>query len=318
MHHFWIGYNGTNDPICGKFRVISLSKVAGLRNIPFKMGFVLLWLMPHAASAGTIYRCVGSDEVPHFVETKIAGSTCKVVSQFKSPSNARALESALATPKPEPVANQSATEQASETDITPSVKVTDNVGTRVSRGAIYKKQVDGVNVYTNLGGKGAGNLHTRYVVIEKCYACSLTNTVNFGTIKLNTLAYVDEIRAASKRFGVDEAIVRAIIHAESAYRPNALSRAGAQGLMQLIPATAKRFGVNDPYNPSQNIQGGVEYLAWLLKRYSNDLTLASAAYNAGEGAVDRYKGVPPYKETRNYVVRVGQLAERYRKALKSG
>ena len=88
--------------------------------------------------------------------------------------------------------------------------------------------------------------------------------------------------------------------------------------MQLIPATAKRFGVNDAFDPAQNIEGGVQYLAFLLKRYKNDLSLASAAYNAGEGAVDRYKGVPPYRETRNYVVRVGQLADRYRKALDPG
>lgn len=278
----------------------------------------LLGLMSLTASAGTIYRCVGSDEVPHFVETKIPGAACKAVSQFKSPSNARALEANTAPPTAQATANKTVPVDVADTDVTPSVKVTDGDGTRVSRGAIYKKQVNGVSEYTNLGGKGAGNLHSRYVVIEKCYACSLSNTINFGTIKLNTQLFTDEIRAASQRFGVDEAIVRAIIHAESAYRPNALSRAGAQGLMQLIPATAKRFGVADPYNPKQNIQGGVQYLAWLLKRYSNDLTLASAAYNAGEGAVDRYKGVPPYKETRNYVVRVGQLAERYRKALKSG
>ena len=105
------------------------------------------------------------------------------------------------------------------------------------------------------------------------------------------------------------------IHAESAYRPNALSHAGAQGLMQLIPATASRFGVADPFDPSQNIRGGVRYLAWLMKRYSSNLTLVAAAYNAGEGAVDRNGGVPPYSETQRYVQRVGQLADRYRSAL---
>ena len=289
--------------------MISLAKVKALPSVPIKMVFIVLLLVAPSASAGTIYRCVGSDDVPHFAEAKIPGTVCKAVSQYKS--------SGPATAPTTPVADQAAATEA-DSDATPSVKVSGTDGTRVSRGAIYKKQVDGVSVYTNMGGKGAGSLHTRYVVIEKCYACGLTNAVNFGTIKLNTQAYVDEIRSASQRFGVDEAIVRAIIHAESAYRPNALSRAGAQGLMQLIPSTAKRFGVDDPFNPGQNIQGGVQYLAWLLKRYSNDLTLAAAAYNAGEGAVDRYNGVPPYKETRNYVIRVGQLTERYRKALKSG
>jgi soluble lytic murein transglycosylase-like protein len=139
--------------------------------------------------------------------------------------------------------------------------------------------------------------------------------VNFGSVKLNTSSFTSEIHNASRQFGVDEAVVRAIIHAESAYRANAVSHAGAQGLMQLIPATASRFGVSDPFDPAQNIQGGVKYLAWLMKRYSSDLTLVAAAYNAGEGAVDRNGGVPPYSETRRYVQRVGQLADRYRSAL---
>ena len=129
---------------------------------------------------------------------------------------------------------------------------------------------------------------------------------------MNTDAYRNEIAAAANEFGVDEAVVRAIIHAESAFNPNALSRVGAQGLMQLMPATAKRFGVGNAFEPSQNIRGGVRYLAWLLKRFKGDLTLAAAGYNAGEGAVDKYRGVPPYSETQRYVVRVAQLAERYR------
>ena len=95
---------------------------------------------------------------------------------------------------------------------------------------------------------------------------------------------------------MDEAIVRAIIHAESSFNPNALSRVGAQGLMQLMPPTARRFGVTNSYDANvQNIRGGVQYLAWLLKRFNGNLTLAAAGYNAGEGAVDRYKGVPPYQ-----------------------
>ncbi|MNN81932.1 Soluble lytic murein transglycosylase precursor [compost metagenome] len=112
-------------------------------------------------------------------------------------------------------------------------------------------------------------------------------------------------------------MVRAIIHAESAFNPTALSRAGAQGLMQLMPATARRFGVTDAYDSGQNIRGGVKYLSWLLRRFNGDLTLAAAGYNAGEGAVDRHGGVPPYRETQYYVRRVAQLADRYRGELAS-
>jgi soluble lytic murein transglycosylase-like protein len=136
--------------------------------------------------------------------------------------------------------------------------------------------------------------------------------VDFNTLRLNTAAYNAEISAASRDYGVDEAIVRAIIHAESAFNPNALSRVGAQGLMQLMPATARRFGVGNPFDAAQNIRGGVQYLAFLLKRFNGDLRLAAAGYNAGEGAVDKYKGVPPYSETQRYVQRVGLLAQRYR------
>ena len=153
--------------------------------------------------------------------------------------------------------------------------------------------------------------------VETCFPCGALPGVDFGKVGLNTSAYAAEIHTAATQYGVEEAIVRAIIHAESAYRANAVSRAGAQGLMQLIPATARRFGVADSFNPGQNIAGGVQYLAFLLKRYNSNLTLAAAAYNAGEGAVDRNGGVPPYAETQRYVQRVGQLADRYRTALAS-
>ncbi|MGM3213590.1 lytic transglycosylase domain-containing protein, partial [Klebsiella pneumoniae] len=100
-----------------------------------------------------------------------------------------------------------------------------------------------------------------------CYACGVNPRVDFGTVRLNTTAFQSEITSAAREFGVDEAVVRAIIHAESAYNPTALSRAGAQGLMQLMPPTAARFGVSDSYDAGQNIRGGVQYLAWLLKRF---------------------------------------------------
>ncbi len=96
--------------------------------------------------------------------------------------------------------------------------------------------------------------------------------------------------------------MRAIIHAESAFNPNALSRVGAQGLMQLMPATARRFGVSQCLRRQRRTSAAAcKYLAWLLKRFNGNLTLAAAGYNAGEGAVDKYKGVPPYSETQRYV-----------------
>jgi soluble lytic murein transglycosylase-like protein len=182
---------------------------------------------------------------------------------------------------------------------------------------MYKFERDGVTHYTNVRPAGDTGARLLFSYVEACYACGVLPGVDFGTVRLNTEAYAAEVRAAAAEFGVDEAVVRAIIHAESAFRPNAVSHAGAQGLMQLIPATASRFGVSDVFDPNQNIRGGVQYLAWLLKRYEGNLTLAAAGYNAGEGAVDRHGGVPPYAETQRYVQRVGTLAERYRGVLAS-
>jgi len=112
------------------------------------------------------------------------------------------------------------------------------------------------------------------------------------------------VREAADRHRVDPALVRAVIETESNWNPKAYSRKGAGGLMQLIPTTAQRYGAYDLFNPQQNIDAGVKHLKWLLERYNGNLDLALAAYNAGEGAVDRAHGIPAYRETRNYVQRV--------------
>lgn len=112
------------------------------------------------------------------------------------------------------------------------------------------------------------------------------------------------IATTAEEHGVRPDLVRAVIQAESAFDPLARSHKGAMGLMQLMPATAAELGVSDPYDPEQNIRGGVAYLKSLLVQYSDDEELALAAYNAGPGAVDRYDGVPPYRETRQYIARI--------------
>lgn len=158
----------------------------------------------------------------------------------------------------------------------------------------------------------------RYEVVRyslTCYACNVKSTVDWHNIPLHLNAFQSAINTEASFYGVDPALVRAVIHAESAFKADAKSKAGALGLMQLMPATAKDMGVANPLSPEQNIQGGVRYLAWLLQKTNGNTMLATAAYNAGPGAVERHNGIPPYEETQTYVKRVRILHSRYRKAL---
>jgi len=121
------------------------------------------------------------------------------------------------------------------------------------------------------------------------------------------------IFALADRYQQDRALIKAIIQIESSFNPNALSPKGAQGLMQLMPATAEQYKVVDPFDAQQNLRGGIAFFADLMQRYNNDVRLALAAYNAGATAVARYKGVPPYPETQAYVTQVLRLHKNYQR-----
>ena len=269
-------------------------------------------LLAGPVAAGNIYRCEGSDGAVTYSGKRVPGARCKLAASYKP---GRAPAPKKAAPVATPVATAAGKAPAPAAAPPPPASK-QSLPTRLVRGQVYSfVGKDGVRTYSSVRPRGvaAASVRTiKYSYMQTCYACAAAPGLNFRTLRLNTTAYEAEIRAAAREHGVDEGIVRAIIHAESAFNPNALSRVGAQGLMQLMPATARRFGVVNPFDAPQNIRGGERYLAWLLKRYGGNLTLAAAGYNAGEGAVDKYGGVPPYSETQRYVQRVGVLAERYR------
>ena len=174
---------------------------------------------------------------------------------------------------------------------------------------IYKyPQSDDVTMFTNQKPK---HIATFEVLKFDCYACNPDSTIDWYKVKLNLTSYFDPVQQAAKKHQVDPALLRALIHAESAFNANALSHKGAQGLMQLMPATADELGVKNALDPKQNILGGAQYIAQLLKQFDGDIKLATAAYNAGPNAVKKYNGIPPYKETEVYVERVGILHHRY-------
>lgn len=156
-----------------------------------------------------------------------------------------------------------------------------------------------------------------YVILSpSCYACNLNSNIDWHSTRLHLDEFSYAIDSAVRQYGVEPALVRALIHAESGFNAKARSRKGAMGLMQLMPGTARDMGVADALLPDLNIRGGTKYLAGLLLRFRGDVKLAVAAYNAGPEAVVKYAGIPPYSETKVYVQRVQILHQRYKDALR--
>lgn len=182
----------------------------------------------------------------------------------------------------------------------------------VFSGTLYQREQDGVMVYGTRKLPGA-TVYLKFTVETPPGEPAHPGLGKVGKPRLDL--YAKQFKAASKATGVEDAWLRSIAHAESGFDANALSPKGAQGVMQLMPEVSKEYGVVDPYSSAESINAGAKHLKGLLKRYKNDLTLVAAAYNAGIGAVTRYKGVPPYAETQAYVEKVQALHQRYRQAL---
>ncbi|MDQ1269895.1 MAG: Soluble lytic murein transglycosylase-like protein [Thermodesulfobacteriota bacterium] len=173
-------------------------------------------------------------------------------------------------------------------------------------GDIYKCiEPDGVN-FTNTP---TSNRNCTFYLKENSGDEVLARTRRF---KAGPDVYNDIISRAASAFGVDHALIKAVIHAESCFDPNAVSTQGARGLMQIMPQNDASLNISNPFDPSQNIMGGTRYLKRMLTRYNEKLALALAAYNAGPSAVDKYNNIPPYEETQTYVERVKSLYLRYK------
>ncbi len=241
--------------------------------------FLLLIACALPAQARTVYRCV-KDNTVSLATAPEPGSKC----------------------------------EANEIEDHPA-KVTNIWGALgVIHGTLYEwKQPDGSTIYTTRKQPGA-TPYLKFTVETPKGSPAHEGLGTVGKPRLDMYGW--QFKAAAKANKIDEAWLRAIAHAESGFDADAVSPKGAQGVMQLMPATAREYGVSNPFASDQSIQGGAKYLRSLQRRYNGDLTLAAAAYNAGIGAVQKYGGVPPFAETQTYVAKVRALHERYRAALK--
>ncbi|NCT68155.1 MAG: lytic transglycosylase domain-containing protein [Rhodanobacteraceae bacterium] len=179
-------------------------------------------------------------------------------------------------------------------------------------GTLYRREQDGRTVYGTRNLPGSTPLFAFAVRTPEASPAHV-GLGHIGRPRLD--AFPRQFRDAARATGVDEAWLRAIAHAESAYDAGAVSPKGAQGVMQLMPQVSGDYGVADPFSPRESILAGARHLKALLAYYDGDLALVAAAYNAGTGAVAQYGGVPPYAETQQYVAKVQALYARYRAAL---
>lgn len=237
----------------------------------------LLACAPAAVSARTVYRCL-RDGTVSLATAPEPGSRCKAV---KLDDNAAKLPNLWGS-----------------------------IG--LHHGTLYERQQDGKTVYSTRELPGSVKV-LGFTVATPKNAQAHVGLGSMGPPRLEI--YSEQFRAAAKATGVDDAWLRAIAHVESGFDRLALSPKGAQGVMQLMPDTARRFGVDDPYSSEQSINAGARELKQLKARYDGDLSLVAAAYNAGVATVTRYGGVPPYAETEQYVARVMELQSRYQVAL---
>jgi soluble lytic murein transglycosylase-like protein len=278
------------------------------------------FVVPTTAAAGTVYRCTGANGQLAFTNKPGGYTGCtKVANYADAPAAKSAAETATtkhAEYRSEPSSESASTPNATaETgNAAAPASATSGKDVEVRRGAVYKvTRANGVVEYTNMR-PNRGGYQLLFTYISTCFACNVHSTINWMSTALNLNAYRAEVAAAATEFGVDPSLLRAVIHAESAFNPNAISDKGAEGLMQLIPGTASDMGVNNPFDVTQNIRGGAQYLAGLLKQFNGDERMATAAYNAGPQNVLKYNGVPPFDETRVYVDRVATLRQRYHAA----
>lgn len=292
---------------------LDLPATCGSRTAPWVLRAVAALcalFVPVTAVAGGSYKCVGEDGITAYVNNHLEDfkSCVKIAEYDASPSSSAPSTRARGEWQyRETRANEAPPKPA-------TVAIAAPAKTRILRGAVYKRtDANGITYYTNIKQHASG-AEVLFHYIATCTACDVHSKVDWSSVALNTTAYRAQISQAAQDFGVDAALLRALIHAESAFDANALSAKGAQGLTQLMPATAASLGVVDAFDVTQNIRGGAQYLAQLLKDFNGDERLAAAAYNAGPGAVRKYGGVPPYAETEVYVERVGILSDRYRKA----